>query len=791
MAAAVDLRCALCAEPCPQGEEYCCAGCRNVHSILLESGAIQEGQDPRQTDLFQRSLALGIVSNASGPQPSSRIPESAAVEEKLFHLGGLWCNACGWLIEHVLMKEPGVRQAQVFFTSDLLRVRYCPQYLPASRIEELLRGLGYTVSPHTGEAADDSAARRRELLRLGLSAFLTLNVMTLNLSVYFGAGLHPMLPLLVMALATPVVFGCGLPILRVAWTGLRQGVARMETLLALGISAAYGYSVAQALRGGRHVYFDIACAIVTLVLLGRFIERGAKAAASRTISGLYGMLPVKARILRLDAENPLGRERFIAIDALQPGEVFIVKAGERIPADGIVAEGDSWVDESILTGESNPVARHPGDKLTGGSLNSTGILRVRATAVGPNTVLAQIVRSVEAALSRRSEIERTVDRVSRIFVPAVIVLALIVGFGMVLSGYSAGEALLRAITVLVIACPCALGIATPLAISAAVGAASQMGILISDPRSFETARTLDTVVLDKTGTVTEGRFVLLECDPQHLPLVAALEQFSEHPLGRAVVEAAAGSVIPAASQIEVLKGRGIRGLVANQHVFCGNRQLLDELAVRPDPQLESRACFWETKGHTVAFCGWDGLVRGIFVFGDRIREDAPAFVASLRARGMRVLLVSGDSAGTVSSVAAATGISEYFSAVLAEVKRRLIAELKARGARVVMVGDGVNDGPALAQADLGIAMGSATGLAMKASTVVLMSNRLERITDVFDLARRTMRTIRQNLFWAFFYNAAGITFAVMGTLNPIIGAGAMVTSSLFVAWNSSRLRRSL
>lgn len=772
-----DLECGLCAEPCPEGDTFCCIGCSNVYSILIESGAIHEGQDPRETELFKRSLELGLVSNTKRTNTGRQIPAEAIVEEKLYHVSGMWCGACGWLIEHVLGQESAIRQAEVFFTSDLLRVLYCPQFLPASRIEDRIRGLGYTITPHTGEVHDDSADRRRELLRLGLAAFLWLNVMTLNLSVYLGNGLQHSLPYLVMALATPVVFWCGIPILRVAWVGLRQGVARMETLLAIGICAAYAYSVTEVFRGGRHIYFDIACAIVTLVLLGRFVERGAKAAASKAITGLYHMLPVKARTL------VNGRERFIAIDALRADDLFIVKAGERIPADGIVTEGESWVDESVLTGESRPVSRRAGERVTGGTLNTGGVLRVRATAVGSNSVLAQIVRSVEAALSRRSEIERTVDKVSRIFVPSVLILALIVGIFTGLAGSNPGEALLRAITVLVIACPCALGIATPLAISAAVGAASRRGILIPDPKSFELAQRMNTVVLDKTGTVTEGRFELLHYEPADLPMLAAIEAYSEHPLGRAVVLKSPD--VPEAREVKILKGRGIVGMVGEHRVFCGNRKLVAEQGL-PVPSVANNA---EQQGHTVAFYGWDGQVRGSLVFGDRIREDATTLIASLKQRGMRVLIVSGDSKVTVEAVAATVGADEYHAEVLPEGKRRFIAGLKARGCRVVMVGDGVNDGPALAEADLGIAMGSGTDLAMKASNVVLMTNQLSRITDVFDLARRTLLIIKQNLFWAFAYNLAGISFAVMGRLNPILGAGAMVTSSLFVAWNSSRLRR--
>ncbi len=780
MPVALDLECRLCTLPCPEGEPFCCLGCRNVYAILIESGAIREGEDPRQTDLFKRSLELGLISNALTNPAHLQIPADAIEEEKLFHVSGMWCSACAWLIEHVLGKEPAVRHADVFFTSDLLRVRYCPQYLPASRIEERLRTLGYKVSPNNAEARDRTLERRRELLRLGIAAFLWLNVMTLNLSVYLGGGFQHFLPFLVMALATPVVFYCGLPILRMAWLGLRQGIARMETLLAIGIVSAYGYSVTQALRGGDHIYFDIACAIVTLVLLGKFVERNAKESTTRAITGLYQMLPVKARVLTN------GRERFVAMDALAPDDLFIVKAGERIPADGMVVSGESHVDESIVTGESRPVSRSPGDTVCGGTLSTSGVLEVRATSTGRNSVVGRIVESVEAALSRRSDIERLADKAARIFVPCVIALAVAVGTISLIAGLNSADAILRAITVLVIACPCALGIATPLAITAAVGAASRRGILISDPRALETVPRVNTVLLDKTGTITEGRFSLLEFDPAHLSLVAAIEQYSEHPLGQAVVENA--STLPPASNIEIRKGRGILGDVHNRRVFCGNRTLLAELSVPIETSLVFRAVAAEAKGQTVAFYGWDAQAAGILIFGDRIRPDAPSLIADLKQRGMRVFIVSGDAAGTVQSVCDAVDADEWFSEVLPDGKQALVARLQAHGMHVLMVGDGVNDGPALAQADLGIAMGSGACLAMQASHVVLMTGHLHRILEVFDLARRTLRIVRQNLFWAFFYNVAGISLAVMGRLNPIAAAGAMVVSSLFVAWNSSRLR---
>ncbi len=798
MPTAADLLCDLCAEPCdlapgPTAEEhnFCCAGCRNVYSILLESGVVAAGQDLRETELFRRSLELGLVSVAArNTAPAIALPQGV-VEERTLQVRGMWCTSCAWLIEHVLRGETGVESAAVFFTSDILRLRYYPQVLPLERVSKKLQSLGYTVEVSSGESRDRAPERRAELLRVGIAAFLWLNVMMLNLSVYFGVfeelspSMRHLLPFVVMFLSAPVVFYCAIPILRAAWTGLRVGIVRMETLLALGITAAWVYSAIQAFRGGGHIYFDISCAIVTLVLLGKFIERNAKDGASRSISMLYQMLPAKARVV---AE---GRERFVAIDALAVGDTFLVKAGERIPADGVVVEGDAFVDESILTGESNPVSRQPGDIVAGGSLNAGGVLRVRVSATGGETVLARIVEAVEAALTRRSRLERVADAVSRVFVPAVIVLALGIGAGTWLTGLPAGEAIMRAITVLVIACPCALGIATPLAVTAAVGAASKRGIVIPDTKALESVSRIDTVLLDKTGTVTEGHFSLLYYPPSDLALVAALEAASEHPLGSAIVAEAKRLhlPVPEALATEICKGRGVRGTVAGEVMFCGNRRLVQESGAALDGATERQAQEWEAAGFTVAFYGWGGSVRGVLQFGDRIRGDAAELVEMLHRQGLDVRLVSGDSEATTASVARALGVNTFHAGILPAGKQALVQELQSAGLHVAMVGDGVNDAPALAQANLGIAMGSGTALAMKAAGVVLMGNQLSRVTEVFTLSRRTLRVVRQNLFWAFFYNVAGISLAATGQLNPIVAAGAMITSSLFVIGNSSRLLR--
>jgi heavy metal translocating P-type ATPase len=767
---------------------FCCLGCQNVYVILKESGVLASGVDPRTTDIFQQSQKLGLIS--SREERAAAIPPDAETREVLFHVSGMWCASCGWLIERALEKEPGVLDAEVRFISDLVRVRYCPQYVPPTRIPERIAALGYRASEYSVETGRDSAERRDLLLRIGIAFFLWMNVMLFSLPIYasywepIGDRARRVVPLILFALATPAVFYSAWPILRAAWLGVRNATLRMEVLLALGILSAYGYSTAQVFVQGQHYYFDTACAIVTLVLLGKLMERGAKAKTAESIALLYRMMPKKARVV-VD-----GRERFVSIDALQPGMAFLVKTGERIPADGVIASGETHVDESVLTGESTPRARRPGDAVICGSLNESNAVEVTATRAAADSTLSQMIRSVEAALQSRSEIERTVDRVSRWFVPAVMAVALATVAAGVALHWGAAESVMRGIAVLVIACPCALGVATPLAITAAVGTASRRGILVSDSRVLETIRNVDLVVLDKTGTLTRGDFRLLEVDDHILPTLAAVEAYSEHPLGRAVVARAQehGAAMPDAAGIEVRKGLGITGVVAGGRVVIGNRRLLEECGFAPPPAQIAEARRKEETGATVAF--WAaGHRSGLLVFGDSLRDDARALVDALHTRGIRVAIVSGDSTATTAWAAQAVGADEHRAEALPAQKAEIVAEFQRAGRTVAMLGDGVNDAPALAAANLGIALGSGADIAMQAAPVVLMQPSLARVIEVFELAHRTRRIVAQNLFWAFVYNAGGIALAIAGILNPILAAGAMVLSSLSVIGNSSRLNR--
>jgi len=814
-----------------QDRFFCCLGCMNVYLILSESS--EPGQDFRATELFKRSLELGLISQPELTNEVAVAPphNDTPVEELLLHIRGMWCASCAWLIEYALAKLPGVAGVEASFATDLVKVKYRPQLIPPSRITERIHSLGYEAREF--RADEDSSSRDSErrdmLLRVGVAGFLWMNVMYLSLTFYISFFEHisdsirRYIPFVVWALATPVVFYCGYPILRLAWGGLRNRTIRAEALLSLGILTAYFFSIVQAFRGDAHIYFDTACVIVTLVLAGKMIEHNAKDRASRWITQLHRWMPNKVRLLAN------GQERFASIDALEPGQLFVTKAGEHIAADGVVATGESHADESLLTGESTPVSKQPGDHVAAGSINLDGILQIRALRTATDSTLARVVAMVQDSLTRRSPLERIVDRVSRVFVPSVVAVAVLTFITLWLSGAAnLGTSLMRAITVLVIACPCALGLATPLAITAAMGSASRRGILFRDSQVLETLRRVDAVVLDKTGTITEGTFSLLdlaltrqeclrpvlvganggeaeskvleresqafafaEARLEAVSLVASLEQYSEHPLGRAFVTFARleGANLTEAGAVEVFKGRGIAGTVRGRRAFIGNRRLLQEERISVEQDTEEQARGWEAEGKTVAFFGWDGELRGIAAFGDRIRGDARDLVAHLKQKNISVYLVSGDSKTTAQWVAASIGADDCRSEVLPQEKVDFVRSLQTGGSLVAMVGDGINDAPALAQADLGIAMGSGTDIAMKASAVVLMKSSLDKIPETFDLASKTIRVVRQNLFWAFFYNTAGISLAILGLLNPILAAGAMLLSSVSVVVNSLRLTK--
>ena len=786
--------------------EFCCMGCANVYAILVESGVIASGQNIRDTEVFRRSLELGLISNpGAGPNASAAIDPNAPTSEVLLQINGMWCSACGWLIEHALKKLPGVVSVEVLFASDLAKIKYCPLYLPPEKIATRISQLGYRATEYAGDNAVARAGMRDLVMRLGVAAFLWANIMAFSVILYVGyfepisPSASRILPWILFALTTPIVFYCAWPILRSAAIGLWNRQIRMEVLLSLGILAAYGLSVSQTLLGRTHLYFDTAAALVTLVLAGKLIERGAKERAMRSIAMLYRLMPKKVRI----AER--GEERFVSIDALQPGIVFIIKAGERIPADGSIVEGETQTDESLLTGESTPITKHVGDRVISGSLNAGGVIKVCTLRTGEDSTLAQIIRMVEHAMSSRAPIERTVDRISRVFVPAVIALACATFVALIFLHVPLGIALLRAISILVIACPCALGLATPLAITAALGSAAHRGILISNSRVLESMEKVDTMILDKTGTVTMGEFRLVDFAlarrhsnskeiflREFMPALAGIELLSEHLIARAVVQFARehGTEPLEAAAAEIRKGCGVIATCHGRRMFIGNDALARAMGAEQDPELDKAAQRWQETGNTIAYFGYEGELTGVMAFGDQIKAGTAEVIDRLRLRGLSVKLVSGDSKRTTGAIARELGIDDFQGEATPEQKVKLVEELQRSGRTVAVVGDGVNDAPALAQADLGLALGTGADIAMSAAPIVLVRGSLETLEETFRLSSRTTRVVRQNLFWAFAYNIAGLSLGIAGVLTPIVAAGAMLLSSASVVANSMRLNRS-
>ena len=705
---------------------------------------------------------------------------------------GMTCASCVGRVEKALRKVPGVLAAEVNLASEQASVHL----LSGTPVETLLAAVakaGYQARL-AGVSAPPAVAWAHTgwpvLIAALLSAPLALPMLGLLM------GRHWMLDgWLQLALTTPVQFWLGARFYKAGWAALRAGSGNMDLLVALGTSAAFGLSLYELLRGGdaHALYFESAAVVITLVLLGKWLEARAKRQTTAAIRALQALQPETARVLRE------GREQELPLAALRVGDEVIVRPGERIPVDGQLLEGSSQVDESLITGESLPVAKHPGEpateRLTGGSVNGEGLLRLRCTALGAESTLARIARMVEQAQGHKAPIQRLVDQVSAVFVPVVLGIALLTLLGWGLLGSGGWEpALLNAVAVLVIACPCALGLATPAAIMAGTGVAARRGILIKDAEALEQAHRVTLVALDKTGTLTEGRprLVAAEGDSRLLALAAALQAGSEHPLAHAVREAARELAVPTAQQLRAVAGRGLRATVEGQDLALGSGRYMQELGIELAAQ-QARAEALQAEGHTVswlAVLGAEPRLLGLLAFGDALKPQARAAVQALQAQGIATALISGDNRGAAERVARELGIDEVRAEVLPEDKARIVGALKENGRRVVaMVGDGINDAPALAAADVGLAMATGTEVAMAAAGITLMRGNPALVADAIAISKKTYAKIRQNLFWAFFYNLIGIPLAAFGQLNPVIAGAAMAFSSVSVVSNALLLKR--
>jgi Cu+-exporting ATPase len=710
-------------------------------------------------------------------------------------IDGMTCASCVGRVERALNKVPGVKSVSVNLANERAHLELLGQIDPQILIAAVTKA-GYTASVREADhpPADNQQQRlHRERLALIMAIALALPLVLPMLLQPFGV--HWMLPAWAQfALATPVQFIFGARFYVAAWKAVRAGAGNMDLLVALGTSAGYGLSVyewATATDRMPHLYFEASAVVIALVLLGKYLESRAKRQTASAIRALEALRPERA-IQVID-----GREQEVAISALRLHDLVMVKPGERFPVDGEVIEGQSHADEALISGESLPVPKQPGDKVTGGAINGEGRLLVRTQALGAETVLARIIRLVEDAQAAKAPIQKLVDKVSQVFVPTVLLIALATLIGWWLYGAPMETALINAVAVLVIACPCALGLATPTAIMAGTGVAARYGILIKDAEALERAHEVSAVVFDKTGTLTSGapRIAHLSAidgdEATLLQLAGALQRGSEHPLAKAVLDACAERDLSVSdvTDSQSLTGRGIAGTLEGRRLALGNRRLLQDCGLEPGSLADS-ATTWETEGRTLSWLieqSPDPRVLGLFAFGDTLKPGALQAVQQLAVRHISSHLLTGDNRGSANVVAQALGITDVHAEVLPADKAATVATLKKTGV-VAMVGDGINDAPALAAADIGIAMGGGTDVAMHAAGITLMRGDPRLVPAALEISRKTYAKIRQNLFWAFVYNLIGIPLAAFGFLNPVLAGAAMALSSVSVVSNALLLK---
>ena len=713
--------------------------------------------------------------------------ESAGTRVVEFAIAGMTCAACSARLEKVLNRQPGI-QANVNLAAERARVRLAGVADETAVIAAVARA-GFTASlmdkdTRTREKARRAADYQREIRRFWIAVALTLPLVGQMLFMFGDSHHHPELPRwLQLALATPVQFWIGWRFYDGAWKALRGGGANMDVLVALGTSMAWGFSAVVSLFGlEQHVYFEAGAAVITLVLLGKLLEARAKARTSEAIESLIRLQPKTARIERD------GQWVEIAVDALMAGDIFMVRPGESVPVDGEVLDGASSVNEAMLTGESMPVGKTAGDKVFAATANGQGALRCRATGVGEQTLLAGIIRLVGEAQGSKAPVQRLADQISAVFVPVVCVIALATFAGWWLYAGDFAEALVNAVAVLVIACPCALGLATPTAIMVGTGQGARAGILVKNVEALERAEKIAVLALDKTGTLTRGEPQVTDIMPraldadQALHLAAALEQGSEHPLARAVLARAAAVDLPKVANFIASPGQGVAGEVDGRLLRLGAPAWLGMV---DDPAVLRL----QQEGKTVVVLEENGVVQALLAIADALRPTSRVAVERLRARGIRVVMLTGDNAATAAAIAHEAGIDEFRAGILPGDKAAVIAELKAGGGLVAMVGDGINDAPALAAADVSFAIGAGSDAAVEAADLTLIRSDLCGVDDAIELSRATLGKIRQNLFFAFIYNVLGIPLAAFGWLNPVVAGAAMAMSSVSVVSNSLLLKR--
>ena len=711
------------------------------------------------------------------------------LETVSFDVKGMTCASCASRIERVLSKQNGVQEATVNFARHEARTTLSPG-VDVTDLQAAIEKIGYTINPLVQSQERESIVERysqeaqsqRRLLLLSVLFSIPLMVLAMALNESLVTRLAQAL------LATPVVFIFGWQFHRAFAKQLVSLHATMDTLISVGTLTAWGYSV-WALFSGQAIFFETSAMIITLILLGRYFEARAKGRASKAIARLVELGAKEARVIRD------GREVMVNVDRVNLGDRLVVLPGEKIPTDGKILVGSSSVDESMLTGESLPVDHEIGDQVFGATVNQQGRIEIEVTRVGSHTALAKIIRLVEDAQASKAPVQKLVDRISGVFVPVVILIAVVVFGGWLFGTGDMATAIRNGVAVLIIACPCALGLATPTAIMVGSGRGAELGVLFKNAEVFERARAIDTVVFDKTGTLTHGTMTLtnIETDEEEarfLYLVGTVEAASGHPIGQGVALGVEqrNIVLGTPEKLESVTGRGAVGLVKGLEVVVGKRELMVARGFDIPERFHALMVKWEQEGKTTFFAGWDGRVHGVLAVADTVRPSAAGTAMTLRGIGADAVMLTGDNHQTAKAIAGQVGITKVIAEVLPEEKANHVKRLRDQGQAVAFVGDGINDAPALTTADLGIAVGTGTDVAIEAGDIVLMSGEPSLVVTALQLARATFKTIRENLFWAFFYNTAAIPLAAAGFLNPMVAAAAMAFSSVSVVTNSLRLR---
>ena len=792
---------------------FCCHGCRMVYTMLLESAEVDNPARFKETDLYRQCVAAGVIpaseddlcriherekqethtaTKSAGGEKAT--PDSSGTLALDLMVDGMWCSACAWVIEKAVSRLAGVQEVTCHFSTDRMRCRYRPDRVAPDQIRESVTRLGYDLR-ETDAGTAGQQNQRRELIRLAITGLLSANVMMLSWALYAGffttldsdAVSKISLPIVAMA-AVVFVYGGG-PMLRKAWFGLIHRAPGMETLVGMGAGCAFVYSIYNWLTGSIHLYFDTACMLITLVLLGKVLEQQAKGRVRRDLDSFFALQPAKVRLIT----DTLPKGRYVAIGQLAPGDRFAVEADEIVPADGQVESGTATLDESSLTGEPKPVSVKIGDSIKSGTRMIDGRVTATAEKVGDDTVLGQMIAIMTRSLEQKSAFEGRTDRMLKWFVPLIITLAGGTGLFCIMAGLTVNQAVVRAVTVMVISCPCALGVAIPMARLAGISLASRHGILVREIESFERAGAIDTIVFDKTGTLTHGRWQLshIACEPGYHPAAitawaAGLEQASNHDIARSITAYAhVQGIEPAVVSDIKIHPDGVQGRMDEKILRIGNREFARGEVPSPEGVTE------ESEGALTSrvFLSIDNRPSATLIFGDTIRPTVPSMVDALKRNSRGIHLISGDGDAATREVARAIGLNETRGGLLPSDKAHYIDALKERGRLVAMVGDGVNDAAAMARAHLAVAVHSGQGLAREAAHITLMRGDPAQLLDFFPLSRQVNRKVAQNLWCAWIYNLISIPIAMNGMLTPLVAATAMLLSSLTVIGNTLLLVR--